>query len=190
MSFEDFSIQVDIVLSSWKSEDKPTKTAMYNTSIQPSMPEIKKIHPTNAAARRQGGYQSGYQGGHQGSYQGGYQNNRQGHRHSGHQGGYKGHQSSYHGGQQGQQKSSRLPCFLCDGQHAPWVCSRYNTALAVRRRLEQIGRCRGCTMYNAIHGEGCVKKWTMQCKDHPSEPHFGWTCDGKEHPGWQGKADR
>ena len=94
-------------------------------------------------------------------------------------------------GQRQQGRRYRRPyCYLCEENHAPWFCTKFETGQEVRKRLEQIGRCRGCTVINKYHEESCVKREIMKCKHHPTEPHFGWTCDGKEHPGWQGKADR
>ena len=82
-------------------------------------------------------------------------------------------------------------CYLCGGDtHPPWYCTKYPWGPAVRERLSQLNRCRGCVVKEEAHGENCKKTDNMRCKYHKAEPHFGWTCNGGTHPGWQGKQSK
>ena len=86
----------------------------------------------------------------------------------------------------GYDKQGRLPaCILCPGRRH-WIryCP-YNTPEKRRNRLENIGRCRACTVSVYEHGILCCHR--ARCNVHPHQSHIYWTCDGPRyrHPGPQ-----
>ena len=78
-------------------------------------------------------------------------------------------------------------CQLCNAEgHGAWRCASYPTVNEVRIRLVGLGLCQACATPINEHGDSCSAK--AACYRHSGQRHWSWTCDGQEHPGYQGRA--
>ena len=70
-------------------------------------------------------------------------------------------------------QSSAKICSLCSGNHAHYVCTKYNSALQKINRLKEIGGCTKCGYSN--HKFSQCKMLNLKCK-YCSGPHFPCLC--------------